>query len=355
MKNAIRPETWRTVNGLLARYSVRRGLIEGKKVRLDTTAVETNIHYPTDSSLMSDCSRVLCRLIGRARDVDPDAVGPGRLQHRRTKRLADQISRATQRKKQVSQEQLRPTYEKLMQRVERTLSWTSEVSTRLRLSLHAGRFGVLEHAMVQAIVQDLAHFAGLTERVLDQTRRRILNGEVVPSKEKILSIFEPHTELLIRGKAGKRIEYGHMIQIQQVEGNFVTDYGVFARRPAQESDLLASVIASHGRLFGRPPEVLAADKGYFPGMVALRALEKNVELVAIGKKGRRTEEETEREHAVLFRLAQRFRAGIEGTISYLKRAFRLFRCFNKGWQHYVSTIGATIFAHNLVALVRLET
>ncbi len=142
-----------------------------------------------------------------------------------------------------------------------------------------------------------------------------------------------------------------MIQIQQVDGKFITDYDVFDKKPV-EHQLVKPALESHKKLFGQYPETLAADKGYYENMAALERLENKVAMVSIGKKGRRTSEETEREHDPLFRLAQRFRAGVEGSISFLKRALRLTRCFNKGWEHFVSTIGQTIFAHNLLVLAR---
>ena len=109
---------------------------------------------------------------------------------------------------------------------------------------------------------------------------------------------------------------------------------------------------SHKKLFGHYPDELAGDKGYYENMAAIDRLQKKVPMVSIAKKGRRTPEETEREHDLLFRIAQRFRAGVEGTISFLKRMLRLARCFNKGWEHFVSTVGQTIFAHNLLVLAR---
>ena len=142
-----------------------------------------------------------------------------------------------------------------------------------------------------------------------------------------------------------------MVQIQQVDGKFITDYDVFDKRPI-EYKLLDSVLNNHRKLFGHYPDELAADKGYYESMAAVERLENKVAVVSIGKKGRRTLQETEREHDPLFRLAQRFRAGVEGTISFLKRALRMARCFNKGWEHFVSTIGQTILAHNLLVLAR---
>ena len=233
--------------------------------------------------------------------------------------------------------------------VEDLFDWARSVRQELAKSR---RFtSVMDIAKAEAIVQQIDHYLPLGEHVVDQARRRVLEGERVPNEEKLFSIFEPHTELLIRGKAGKDVEFGHMIQLQQVDSKFITDYDVFEKRPV-EYELLDSVLESHKRIFGRYPEELAGDKGYYENMAAIARIENKVAVVSIGKKGRRTAEETEREHDPLFRLAQRFRAGIEGTISFLKRTLRLMRCFNKGWEHFVSTIGQTILAHNLLVLAR---
>jgi hypothetical protein len=142
-----------------------------------------------------------------------------------------------------------------------------------------------------------------------------------------------------------------MIQIQQVASKFITDYGVFEKRPV-EHELIESVLKSHRSLFGDYPDSLAADKGYYHSTETLARLREKVSVVSIAKKGKRTAEEVEIEHDPLFRHAQRFRAGVEGTISFLKRVLRLARCINKGWDHFVSTVAQTIFTHNLLVLAR---
>ncbi len=113
-----------------------------------------------------------------------------------------------------------------------------------------------------------------------------------------------------------------------------------------EHALLKPALASHRKLFGDLPERLTADKGYYESMEAIKELEKTIDVVSIAKKGKRTVEETEREQDPLFREAQAFRAGVEGTISFLKRMLRLVRCFNRGWERFVATVGSTVFAHN---------
>jgi IS5 family transposase len=186
---------------------------------------------------------------------------------------------------------------------------------------------------------------------LDQASRRVLDGEQVPNDEKLFSIFEPHTELLKRGKAAKPVEFGHMIQVGQVAAKFITDYEVFEKKPI-EHQLIKPALENHKKLFGHYPESVAADKGYYQDMGAIETLSKKITVVSIAKKGSRTPDEVLRETDRDFRLAQRFRAGVEGTISFLKRILGLARCLSKGWTHYASTVGATIFAHNLLILAR---
>ena len=229
--------------------------------------------------------------------------------------------------------------------------WAEEVRQEFEEGCRAGRYGVLEHAMAEYIAQELAHYRSLGLRVVDQAARRVLDGEQVPNDEKLFSIFEPHTELLKRGKAAKPVEFGHMIQIQQVEGKFITHYDVFDKKPV-EHVLVRPALDRHHKLFGHYPQSLAADKGYYESMATIQELSAELEIVSIAKKGKRSEEETLRESDHDFRLAQRFRAGVEGTISFLKRILGLFRCFNKGWEHYASTVGAAIFTHNLLILTR---
>jgi len=350
LKNLIQPETWKNVNNLLAQAAVSAKLIEGERLRLDTTAVETNIHYPTDSSLLWDIYRTLARLLEQIREIAPALVGDRRLLRKKVKKLQQKIARKAS-KNARSKEALKPLYSKLFGLVENIREWSDEVAELLARNIAAHRYPLLEQATMEFCRKELVHYRGLGERVLDQARRRILDDETVPNEEKIFSIFEPHTELLKRGKAATAIEFGHMIQIQQVESKFITDYEVFETKPV-EHQLVEPALEGHKKLFGKYPEQLAADKGYYEHMKQIEHLSDIVEVVAIGKKGKRTEEQTQRETDPAFRHAQRFRAGVEGTISFLKRVLGLFRCYNKGWEHYVATVGATIFAHNLVILSR---
>jgi IS5 family transposase len=348
LRNAIRPETWKKLNYTLAKAAVKRDQITGERLRLDTTAVETNIHWPTDSSLLWDGFRTLGRLIEKAREICPQAVGNGRVHLKRTKRLATRIARKAQRKGRKAKD-LKPLYKRLISSVEGICGWSAQVADRIEKKARSDRAPALVDDM-DGLVEQIRHFETLTRHVVWQGKERVLREHPIPNEAKLFSLFEEHTELLKRGKAGKDLEFGHMIQIQQTGEKFITDYEVFKIRPVEPS-LIHPALKSHKKLFGCLPQSVAADKGYWSGK-EFDKLEGDIEVLSIPKKGRRNEFEKERELDPLFRIAQAFRAGIEGSISYLKRFLRLARCMNKGWEHYVSAVGATIFAHNLLLLAR---
>jgi len=209
----------------------------------------------------------------------------------------------------------------------------------------------VEPYVVENVIEQLEHFGSIGWKVIMQAQRRVFDGEKVPNDEKLFSIFEEHTELLKRGKAGKPIEFGHMILIQQVEAKFISDYQVFEKKPVDHT-LVDGCLQSHRKVFGENPREFSTDKGFYESMAKIEELEADIEVVSIAKKGRRTEEEATRESSKEFKLGQRFRAGVEGTISFLKRALGMFRCRNKGWKHYVATVGMTVFTHNLLILAR---
>ena len=343
LRNAITPETWQKINQTLAQYAVAQEAISSEGLRLDTTAVETNIHWPTDSSLLVDVFEVVKRDLDKARELGVEFLEGRRFHDNGVRKLGLRIIRKGGRRG-ASAKELKPLYKRLIRQIEEILSVAGFVAACLRSPSDSS--GVRH----EELAARLAEFQALGTQVISQARRRVIHGESVPNDEKLFSVFEPHTELLKRGKAGKPIEFGHMIQIQQVKEKFITDYGVYERKPV-EPKLLATALVSHRSLFGVNPTCLTADKGYFE-RETVDALEQKIEMVSIAKKGKRTPAQTAREHDPAFRHAQRFRAGVEGTISYLKRVLGLSRCFSKGWTHYQSAIGTSIFTHNLLILTR---
>jgi IS5 family transposase len=182
--------------------------------------------------------------------------------------------------------------------------------------------------------------------------RRMYDGEKVPAADRVFSIFEPHTELLKRGKAHKPTEFGHLVTIGQTPEKFISFYKV-EEHSRHDRELGDEALKDHRRKFGAYPKRFTADKNYYGGSDHLRGWEETIDVYAVGKKGNRTKAEARREHSPIFKLLQRFRAGCEGSISVLKRVFGLYRCLNRGFKSFAAAIGNIVFCHNLVVVSRL--
>jgi transposase, IS5 family len=333
----IQENSWKVICDLLADFAKATGKISGEKLRIDTTAYESNIHYPTDASLLWDGFRTMARLLRLLKEEFPELCGRYRFHDKKVKKLMLYITRNSKSKKKSTRRKVNKSYQNLIEQVNRVVAVSIDTC------------GVLPPK--NPTVEELTHYIPLVGRVVDQAVRRVFEGEKVPSDEKPYSIFEEHTELLIRGKANKEIEFGHMVLIGQSEEKFITQYEVMRHRVA-DKDLVDDILASHHELFGKVPDVFAADKGFYESMEKIEELEEEIETVSLCKKGRRNAEEEEREHGEAFRDGQRFRAGVEGTISVLKRAFKMLRCYFKGYNNYASSVGCAVFCHNLVLLTR---
>jgi IS5 family transposase len=334
---AISAATWATINRRLGVYAVREEKIEGEKLRLDTTVVEVNIHYPTDSSLLWDGFRTLARLLTQIRTDHPEWALFYRFHIRKVKKLAYFIARNSGSSNQGKKRKVKRTYRTLIERVGWIAGVAKEVLPWFRSRSEARR--------------ELAGYLSIVKKIIDQAERRIFQGEQVLSEKKVYSLFEDHTELLKRGKAGKPIEFGHKVLVAQTAEKFIHHYQVLPRRK-EDTELLAPTLKAHRKLFGDGPDVLAADKGFYESREQLAELGKVISVVSIGKKGRRTEEELARESTEDFKEGQRFRAGSEGSISVLKRAFKLKKSLFKGFKHYAAGIGLAVFCHNLVVLTQ---
>lgn len=334
---ALSEKTWKAVNESLAHHAKEEEWIAGEKLRMDTTAYEANIHYPTDSSLLWDSFRVLCRTLRRVQQELPELGLKHRYHDKKVKKLAFYIARNAKSSSKSAQRKVKRSYRALIGRVR----WIAAVSKEVQQQLDFAFFEAPE----------LEQYTPIVERIIDQAERRIFDGEVVPAGEKVYSLFEEHTELLKRGKAGKAVEFGHKVLIAQTGEKFITHYHVMPKRQ-EDKDLLGETLQAHRDLFGHAPSTLAADKGFYESVQKLTQLEEEIETVSICKKGRRTQAEEAREHSEDFASGQRFRAGVEGSISVLKRAYKLNRCLFKGYKHFASSVGCAVFCHNLVLLTQ---
>lgn len=329
---AIRPKTWKRVNDLLGRHAVEQNVVDAAVIRTDTTVVETNIHYPTDASLLWDTWRVASRLLKQARDIDP-ASCPHRFHDRKIKRLYLYVSRYMSSTSKRRQRKVKTAFRTLIERTDRIVAIAAEFCVWA-----ASQADVV----LAAVALELKGYLPSMRKIVAAARRAQLQGETVPASERVFSLFEPHTELIKRGKRQKPVEFGHKVLLCESPEKFITDYEVYEKQQA-DCNLTESVIERHEKLFGTKPEVLAADKGFCPAEEKFNKLAQQVDTLAIP---RRMQDFVDKVLAHW----QAFRAGIEGTISGLKRAFRLIRCFFRGFKSFQRAVGLGVFCHNLIVL-----
>jgi IS5 family transposase len=306
--------------------------------------VETDIHYPTDSALLGDGVRVLSRLLKRARRVlgpAAEAIGPEafRSRVRTVRRLAQQLHRIARRKGPKAREALKAAYRRLIDTAKRTGAQARRVREALARRTKpaarrlAQRIGMVLPFLIQGI---------------GQASRRVLGGEAVPAAEKILSLFEPHTQIVPRFKAGKAVEFGRKLRLDEVEGGIITGYAILQQGGGQDQPYLKDSLEAHRRHFGRAPDLLAADRGLASAENERLAHEAGVKQVALPRVGQATAERKALEKGRRFRRGYRFRAGIEGRIHVLRRDRGLKRCRYHGEGGMGRWVGWGIVTHNLV-------
>jgi IS5 family transposase len=325
------------VNEQLGRYGVAEGAVNPKVIRTDTTVVESNIHYPTDSSLLWDTWRVTTRLLERARDECRESV-PHRFHTRKVKKLWLNITRYITSKSKARQEKVKAWFRTLIERVDWIVALAGDFCKTYQSS---------SHLELSVLALELAAYLPSMQTVAATARRANMEGETVPASERVFSLFEPHTELIKRGKRQKPVEFGHKILLCETEEKFITDYEVYEQQQP-DSSLTEPVIERHKQLFGERPVVLAADKGFCPEKSKYEELAKLIKNLAIP---RRMQDFMDK----VLASCQAFRAGIEGTISGLKRVFRLCRCFFRGFKGFARSVGLGVVCHNLIVLAEHES
>jgi len=331
---AISEYTWEMINRSLLDYAKAEKIEKGREVRTDCTCVETNIHEPTDSSLLYDCVRVLTRLIKQGQKEFNIKV-PGFSNHtRRAKRRMLAIMNAKNNK------QRKAGYTDLLKVAEMVIGYAR--SAREKLIGAAPADPALE---MSGIIKD---YADLTGQVIDQTRRRVLLGEKVPSSQKVVSIFEPHTNIIVKDR--RETLYGHKICLTGGASNLILDCVILEGNPA-DSTLAVSMLDRQKEIYGRYPLKTCFDGGFASKANLEAAKTRKIKDVCFAKKRGMKETDMCRSEYVYHRL-RRFRAGIESGISWLKRCMGLARCTWKGWQAFKSYVWSSIVAANLLTLAR---
>lgn len=326
--SAISPATWEVLNVKLLGNASDAGIENGAVIRVDSTATETAILMPSDSALLYAAVRVMVRLLKAARKLGEVSYSDHR---RKAKRRAYAILFARTHARR------RPLYEQLLAVTRTTLGYLEQACGQLENQPHT-----------QAWCARVAHYRPLIEQVIAQTQRRVIEGARVPASEKLVSLFEPHTDIIVKGQ--RDVQYGHKLTLSSGRSGLVLDVIVEDGNPADQSCLLP-VLDRHIQQYGQPPRELAADGGYATADNLAEAKQRGVEHVMFSKPAGLSVEAMAGDRW-LYNKLRKFRAGIEAVISYLKRCFGLSRCNWKGLAHFHAYVHSAVFTHNLLVLTQ---
>ena len=325
--NRLTPDTLHAVNDAVIHAAVDVGLEDGTKLRVDTTVVETDIHHPTDNTLLWDSVRVLTRLVRQLDDRLPAGVGPFTNRTRAARRRMQAIQRMTTKERHRQQV---PTYRALIRVAEHVVHEARAVAERTQVV----DGDLTTRVAVETIRREIARHCELGDRVISQARRRVLQGEQVPTEEKLYSIFEPHTDLIKRGKILKPIEFGHKVFLAESGRGLITQYQVLKGNPADQIHVTPS-LTRHAAAFGHAPNLYSSDRGFFNDANIQTCTAAGVTLTCIPQSGgKRSAEREALEHSLAFKKGQRFRAGIEGRISGLFRGRGMKRALVEGRERF---------------------
>ena len=331
--SAIRAQTWEEINRVLLASALQENLETGSIVRLDSTVTAALLHEPSDSSLLWDAVRVMARLLKEA-----DALVGGfawRDHQRAAKKRARAIQFTRGRPQRVQ------LYRELIKITRATLAYLQQAAARLAVAIDP--FIVLWLAQVR-------HYQPLIEQIIAQSERRVLAGEPVPAGEKLVSLFEPHADIIVKGS--RDVDYGHKLNLTTGRSGMILDLVIEAGNPA-DSERLLPMLERHIGIWGHAPRQAAADGGYASRDNLSRAKVCGVRDMAFHKKAGLKIEDMVKSRWV-YRKLRNFRAGIEANISCLKRAYGLARCTWRGLNHFNAYVWSSVVAYNLALFTRLK-
>ena len=349
---ALGPATIEQIHQGVVAIAREKEIVSGRRMRVDTTVVETDIHYPTDASLLGDGVRVLTRAMKRITKLAGTAGAKLRDRARSTRRCLIQIGRASRSRAEQGKERMQQCYRRLMAITGRVVGQARRFTNEIAKGIKRGTCP-LDQAVIEGDRTYLETMIPRVQQVLRQTHERIDHGNT-HAPGKIVSLFEPHTEVIRKGKAGEPTEFGKMVKIQEAEQQIVTHYEVYDQRPS-DSDLLIPALDIHEQQFGQVPRLVTADAGFFSARNEAAAYERGVKRVAIPNFNTKSAERKALQKKRWFRNAQKWRTGCEGRISLLKRRHGLNRCRYKGPSGMKRWVGLGVIADNLINIARMMT
>ena len=332
----VEPVTLEKISVLLIEHAIAAKIEDGNKLRVDCTVVETNIHGPSDSSLLVDSVRVLVRLMDRAQEyVEAQFTN----HHRRAKRRAIGILHARREEDRV------PLYRDLLKVTNKTVTAAERVIAAFTSSYSAQ---ALRQPLIFELFDSLQHYLDLARRVVTQAHRRVVLGETVPSSEKLVSIFETHTDIIVKDR--RDTLYGHKLCLATGASGLITDCHVEKGNPA-DSTLAVGMVERHMERYGHAPRQVC-----FDGAFASRANFDEIKRLEAGDvvftKGKAITIDEMAGDEATFRMLRRFRAGIEATISFLKRCVGWTRCAWRSLRSFTAYAWASVVTANLLRLAR---
>jgi IS5 family transposase len=344
--NLIQPKTLEKFNQRITQLAIERKVTRGRKLRTDGTVVESNIRPPSDGRLLADSVRVLARSVSRGRSLlkaaKQEVLEGFEDFTQNAKGLARRIGETLRSKKEAAQVAGRQQYEKLLGQTRQTIDWAAETQKQLQKQ---------SQQKAKRLAETLNTFIPRARQAIEQATRRVLQGEQVPASEKIVSIFEEHTDIIRRGKEAKPVEYGHKIWLNEVDGGIISHYRILDGNPSDEKQWRPSLKA-HIATFFKPPVQASADRGLSSALNETLAHDLGIRYVVIPKRGYRSKARLKHEHKAWFVKGRHWHAGVEGRISVLKRAHSLGRCLNHGETGFQCWVGWGVIAGNLAVLGR---
>jgi transposase, IS5 family len=344
---AVGPDVIKQIHERIVSIAKENDVAQGSKMRVDTTVVETNIHYPTDSSLLGDGVRVLTRVMKKVTKIAGEVGAKLRDRTRSVKYRVMEIGRAARAKGGQGKEKLKKAYANLLNSTSRVVGqakrFAREIVDGTKCATSTSGQVVLEGLKAQ-----LEEMIPRVRQVITQTKARIFHGET-RTEGKIFSLFEPSTEIIRKGKAGKPNEFGKLIKLQEAENQIVIDYEVYDQRPS-DSDLLLPAIEMHEAVLGRTPRLVAADAGFYSAKNEAAAKAKGVKRVCVPNRSSKSAARRREQKKRWFRNGQKWRTGCEGRISVVKRRHGLSRCRYRGESGMKRWVGLGVIADNLISM-----
>jgi IS5 family transposase len=349
LAQALGPEVIEKIHARIIALAQELAVVQGRRMRVDTTIVETNIHYPTDSGLMGDGVRVLTRLMKKVTEIAGEAGTKLRDRKRSMQRRLVEIGRATRSKGKAAQEKVQAIYRKLVEVTSRVVGQAKKFSAEIGRGTKQAA-DVLQQATLEGLRRGLDAFIALVQQVIRQTKARVFGGNT-RAEGKLVSIFEPDTEIIRKGKASKPTEFGKMVKLQEAENQIIIAYEVYDERP-NDKDLLVPAVQLHEQRLDRPPELVAGDAGFYSAHGEATIQDMGVKRVSIPNHSTKSTERRRHQKQRWFRKGQKWRTGCEGRISVLKRRHGLNRCRYKGTAGMKRWVGLGVISDNLINIGR---